>query len=88
MNSELFTSLLYLVVGVLLAIFRDQALGWAMTIIGVLFIISGVLDLVKKNWTGGAVSLLIGVAIIYLVMVMFFTYLVGILERRLRNSER
>ena len=31
---------------------------------------------------------LIGVALIYLVMVMFFTYLEGILERRLRNSER
>ena len=29
-----------------------------------------------------------GVALIYLVMVMFFTYLVGIIERRLRNSER
>lgn len=30
---------------------------------------------------------LIGVACIYLVMVMFFTYLVGKLERRLRNSD-
>ena len=28
------------------------------------------------------------VALIYLVMVMFFTYLEGILERKLRNSER
>lgn len=31
---------------------------------------------------------LFAVAAIYLVMVMFFTYLVGKLERRLRNSER
>ncbi|MBE5787790.1 MAG: amino acid ABC transporter permease [Clostridiales bacterium] len=31
---------------------------------------------------------LIAVAIIYLVLVMFFTWLVGKLERRLRNSER
>lgn len=31
---------------------------------------------------------LIAVALIYLVMVMFFTFLVGKLERRLRNSER
>lgn len=31
---------------------------------------------------------LIGVAIVYLIMVMFFTWLVGILERRLRNDER
>ena len=27
-------------------------------------------------------------AVIYLIMVMFFTYLVGKLERRLRSSER
>ena len=31
---------------------------------------------------------LIGVAIVYLILVMFFTWLVGILERRLRNDER
>lgn len=31
---------------------------------------------------------LIGAAVIYLVMVMFFTWLVGILERRLRKNER
>ena len=31
---------------------------------------------------------LFAVAIIYLIMVMFFTWLVGILERRLRKSER
>ena len=31
---------------------------------------------------------LIAVAAVYLVMVVFFTWLVGRLERRLRNSER
>ena len=31
---------------------------------------------------------LMAIAAIYLIMVMFFTYLVGLLERRLRNSER
>ena len=31
---------------------------------------------------------LIAVALIYLVMVIFFTKLVGVLERRLRKSER
>lgn len=31
---------------------------------------------------------LIGVAVVYLIMVMFFTWLVGRLERRLRNDER
>lgn len=65
-NSELFSSLLYIIIGVLLVIFRSQTLGWAMTIAGIVFVISGILDLVKKNWTGGAVSLIIGLAILIL----------------------
>lgn len=65
-NSELFSSLLYIIIGVLLVIFRSQTLGWAMTIAGIIFIVSGVLDLIKKNWAGGAVSLIIGIAILVL----------------------
>lgn len=53
----------------------------------------GLQDLTKggdiiRSRTYEAFMPLIGVAVIYLVMVMFFTWLVGILERRLRNSER
>lgn len=44
-------------------------------------------DIIRSR-TYDAFMPLFGVAAIYLVMVMFFTYLVGILERRLRNSER
>ena len=65
-NTELFSSLLYIIVGVLLVVFRSQTLNWAMTIIGAFFVISGALDLLKKNWTGGAVSLCIGIAILVL----------------------
>ncbi len=65
-NSELFSSLLYIVIGVLLIVFRSQTLGWAMTIAGALFIVSGVLDLVRMNWAGGAISLIIGIAILVL----------------------
>ncbi|MBR2370542.1 MAG: DUF308 domain-containing protein [Clostridia bacterium] len=65
-NSELFSSLLYIIIGVLLVVFRSQTLGWAMTIAGIVFIVSGALDLIKKNWTGGAVSLVIGIAILVL----------------------
>ena len=65
-NSELFSSLLYIIIGVLLVIFKSQTLGWAMTIAGIFFIISGILDLIKKNWAGGAVSLIIGIAILVL----------------------
>jgi len=65
-NSELFASMLYVIIGVLLIVFRSQTLEWAMTISGIVFMISGLLDLFKKNWTGGGVSLIIGLAIIIL----------------------
>lgn len=65
-KNELFSSILYIIVGVVLAIFQTETLGWAMTIAGCFFIISGVLDLIKKNWAGGAVSLVIGIAILVL----------------------
>ena len=65
-NSELFSSLLYILIGALLVVFRSQTLGWAMTIAGVLFIIFGILDLIKGNFAGGAISLIIGIAILVL----------------------
>ena len=65
-NSELISSVLYIVIGVLLAVFPSKALGWAMTIAGVVFVVSGVLDLIKGNTKGGVISLIIGVAILVL----------------------
>lgn len=65
-NSEVFSSLLYIIVGILLVVFRSQTLGWAMTIAGLVFVVSGLLDLIKKNFAGGAVSLIIGIAILVL----------------------
>ena len=65
-KSELFSSILYIIIGILLVIFRSETLNWAMTIAGIVFLISGILDLVKKNWAGGAVSLIIGLAVLIL----------------------
>lgn len=53
----------------------------------------GIMDLTKagdliRGRTFSAFMPLIAVAIIYLIIVMFFTFLVRKLERRLRNSER
>ena len=65
-NSSFFTSLLYIIIGVLLIVFRDQTLGWAMTAAGVFFVISGILDLLRRNVLGGVVSVIIGVAVLVL----------------------
>ena len=65
-RSELVSSLLYILIGALLVIFQDRTIGWAMTVMGALFIVFGILDLVRSNWGGGAVSLIIGIAILVL----------------------
>ena len=65
-NSELFSSILYIVIGVLLCLFPADALNWAMTLAGIFFVISGALDLLKLNFVGGAISLIIGIAILVL----------------------
>ena len=65
-KSELFSALLYIVIGVLLAIFKEGVLDWAIFLVGAIFIISGILEVAKKNYTGGAISLIIGIAILIL----------------------
>lgn len=65
-SSGILASLLYIVVGALLLIFPGEAISWAMTIAGVVFVVFGALELLKKNWFGGMVSLLIGIAILVL----------------------
>ena len=100
-NSELFSSLLYVIVGFLLIIFRTETLGWAMTIAGAVFVISGLLDLIKKNYAGGAVSMIIGIAILVLgwlavnivllvlgilIAVKGFVALIDVLKRSKKNA--
>lgn len=65
-NPELFSSLLYILLGVLLIVFRSQTLGWAMTVAGVFFIVFGILDVVAGNNMMGGFSLIVGIAILVL----------------------
>ena len=65
-DKNLFSAILYIIVGALLIIFKSDMLNWAMTIAGIFFIISGILDVLKKNYVNGGVSLAIGIAIMVL----------------------
>ena len=69
--SGLSTALLYFLIGLTLIIFRSQAIGWMMTIVGAFFIVFGVLDLLAGNVVGGAISLIIGIATIVLGWTLF-----------------
>ena len=65
-TTVLFSSLLYIIIGILLMVSPEKTLSLAMTVIGIFFVISGTLDVVRKNFVGGAVSLIIGIAILVL----------------------
>ncbi|MBR2987445.1 MAG: DUF308 domain-containing protein [Clostridia bacterium] len=64
-NSVQSTALLYIVVGVLFIIFRATLLNWLLTIVGALFIASGIIELVRGNIMNGIVNIVIGAIVIY-----------------------
>lgn len=63
-NSNLTSALMYIILGVLFCVFRAGVLDWLMTIAGVLFIVFGILDLVKGATTSGIINLAIGAVIL------------------------
>lgn len=58
--------ILYIVLGALLVIFKAQMLNWAMTIAGIFFALTGIIDLTKGRSTTGAINLVIGILILIL----------------------
>ncbi|MBE6697437.1 MAG: hypothetical protein E7581_02830 [Ruminococcaceae bacterium] len=65
-GSSLIMSILYIIIGIVLLVCPGDAISIAMTIAGVVFIVSGILELVRKNVLGGIISLVIGIAILVL----------------------
>ncbi|MBQ7224661.1 MAG: DUF308 domain-containing protein [Clostridia bacterium] len=64
-TENLINCAIYALIGLLLVIFRAGVLGILMTIIGVLFIVSGIMDIVKtKDTVKGVISIAIGAVII------------------------
>lgn len=63
-NVAFFTSLVYIVVGLLLAIYRESVVSWMMTAAGVLLIVFGVIGIVKGNTVFGVMGLVTGILII------------------------
>lgn len=63
-TNNLVSCILYAVVGILLIALRSGSLGILFTVIGVLFIAMGVYDLIRHNWTIGAVETAVGIVIL------------------------
>ena len=100
-KSEFSASIHYIIIGALLVAFKDDMLGIAMTVAGIFFILSGALDVLRFNAVGGAVSLIIGIAILVLGWVMAaivllvlgilialkgFIALIDVLRKKRRNT--
>lgn len=80
-GREFFSALLYIVVGVLLVVFRSDMLELALKIVGIVFAVAGILDLIRKNWISGAVSVVIGVVVVLFAafLIDFVMLVIGIL---------
>ena len=63
-NNALLTAALYLLVGLLFCIFKAGVLNWLFTIVGVLFVVQGVLSILAKDTVSGAISLVIGLVLL------------------------
>ena len=56
--------ILYLVLGILLMVFKMQMLSWAMTFAGIAFVVMGVLDIIKNRTKSGIFNIALGVIIL------------------------
>ncbi|MBE6694462.1 MAG: hypothetical protein E7589_06840 [Ruminococcaceae bacterium] len=63
-HSNLVNALIYIVLGVLFCAFRSGMLAISLYIGGGVFIILGILDMLKKEYVSGAVSAVIGIVLI------------------------
>ncbi len=63
-NGGILTAILYIVVGILFIVFKNDILSWVMTAIGVLFIIKAIFAALDKEWIDAAVCGVIGLTVI------------------------
>lgn len=63
-DKNMTNAVLYLLVGILFCIFRAGVLNWLLTVVGVLFIVQGVVSLLQKDIAGGVTGLVIGLLVI------------------------
>ncbi len=62
--SNLLSSIIYIVVGVLFCIYDNAILDTLLTVAGIVFIVLGVVDLIKENFVSGLSSVVVGAVIL------------------------
>lgn len=89
-TNKIINCIIYAVIGLLLLILKSSSLGILMTVVGAMFIIMGIVDVIKsKDIVKGIIELAIGIAIIVcgwivadIVLLVFGIFLIvkGIME--------
>lgn len=64
-EKKILNALLYMIIGAVLCIMKGELIGIAMTVIGVLAIVVGIIDLCKKFIVSGVVKIVFGAFVIY-----------------------
>lgn len=63
-TSKFLSPVLSIVLGILLLVFKGDVVSIALTVLGVVFLVMGIMDIVNKQITLGIVRMVIGAAII------------------------
>lgn len=64
MNKKLSTSIILVIIGVLCIIFKQELVKYLISGMGILTIVSGVIDISKNKTTNGIIQILIGILMI------------------------
>ena len=79
--SNIISAFIYITIGVLFCIFKQEIVSWAMTITGILLIVKGVMDAISNRTTPAVIAIIIGALLIALrfILVDFIVKVFGII---------
>ncbi len=63
-TSQLISAIMTLVLGILFLILKDGVIGIAITVFGVVLIITAILELFRKNFVSGILKAVLGIAVL------------------------
>ncbi len=63
-GNNLINAILYILVGILFCVFRGGVIDWAMTAIGVVWIVTGILTILRGGIVEGVISMAVGALVI------------------------
>lgn len=69
-DSNLITALAYIIIGILCCVLGKDLFKIILTIVGALFVVQGVVNVLSKDWVQAAINLVIGIVILSLTWII------------------